>query len=161
MTLICINILPFIFDNLCSMLCMSTNLVAHWGWLQSAAETRLKKKHLNQLCSKLEINFLCIRQLHREMLNIRLHLMIHILVCLPLSSQETLDLSNMATRTRQWQFLCTTLLQEWVTPKQFWYDTPTWLWDCWIINKWTECWVCDGLLFPSPSRIVKCFTKNI
>jgi len=39
MTLICINILPFIFDNLYSMLCMSTILVAHWGWLQSAAET--------------------------------------------------------------------------------------------------------------------------
>lgn len=39
MTLICINILLFVFDNLYSTLCMSTYLLSHWGWLQSAAET--------------------------------------------------------------------------------------------------------------------------
>jgi hypothetical protein len=49
MTVICTNILTFIFDNLYSMLYMSSTLVAPSGWLQFAGKTCRSFK--NQLCS--------------------------------------------------------------------------------------------------------------
>ena len=55
MTLICINILPFIYDSLYGMLYMCSTTVAPWRWLQFCS--RNLWEHSNQLCSSLTINF--------------------------------------------------------------------------------------------------------
>ena len=55
MELMCVSILLFMFDNLCSTLYMSSTLVAPWKWLQFPAECRSIETNVQLVGNKLVV----------------------------------------------------------------------------------------------------------